>query len=369
MNAFVRDGVASAETRVVTFGVPVHDSTLITLRNASGMEVKFLSLGGIVLSIIVPDRDGNFADVVLGYDDLSQYLNDKFYFGALVGRSANRIANSTFAIAGTSYELTRNDGRNHLHGGTRGFSHYEWKVAPFETDNAVGAELSLRSPHGDQGYPGNLEISARYTLSNSNEFLIEYRATTDASTPVNLTQHAYFNLTGCSACPVLDHELRLSASRFTPVDSSLIPTGELRDVEGTPFDFREARRIGDRIDDRDAQIQLASGYDHNFVIDGWAEGVEHMRDAASLYDSASGRLLNISTTKAGIQVYTGNELEEVKNGKGGAYVRHAGVALETQSFPDAPNHDNFPSTLLAPGNEYYSATSYQFAVVSERAGT
>lgn len=333
------------------------------------MEVKFLSLGGIVLSIIVPDRDGALADVVLGYDELSQYLHDKFYFGALVGRSANRIANSSFSIDGTSYELSRNDGRNHLHGGTRGFSHYEWNVTPFESENAVGAELSLQSADGDQGYPGNLEIRARYTLSNDNEFLIEYRATTDALTPINLTQHAYFNLTGCSACPVLDHELRVNAARFTPVDNELIPTGELRDVAGTAFDFRAAHRIGDHIDDRDAQIQLASGYDHNFIIDGWEDGVEQMRDAASLYDSASGRLLNIRTTKAGIQVYTGNELDEVSNGKGGAYVRHAGVALETQSFPDAPNHDNFPSTLLAPGEEYYSATSYQFAVVSERAGT
>lgn len=354
-------GHATVVSHRIALGSTDNVTTMVTLTNANGMEVSFLGRGGIILSILVPDRDGVLSDVVLGYADVARYLNDKFYFGALVGRSANRIADASFTLARERYALTRNDGAHHLHGGLHGFSAYEWSVVPFERSDAIGAVLSMESPAGDQGYPGRLTVDVTYTLTNSNELSVEYRAETDAPTPVNLTQHTYFNLTGCSACNVLDHVLTVNASHYTPVDQTLIPSGEVRPVGNTAFDFRNPRRVGAHIADHDEQLQFGGGYDHNFVIDGATAG-NGLVDAARLFDPASGRVLNIRTTKPGIQVYTGNELDEVLHGKSGAYVRHSGVALETQHFPDAPNHENFPSTILLPGQEYYSKTAYQFSV-------
>ncbi|MBC8085809.1 MAG: galactose mutarotase [Phycisphaerae bacterium] len=342
-------------------------TTLVTLTNTNSMEVRFLSRGGIILSVLAPDRDGALADVVLGFSDIRQYLNDRFYFGAIVGRSANRIADGLLKIGASAFELSKNDGAHHLHGGTRGFSACEWSVTPIETGFAVGALLSMESPHGDQGYPGTLAVQVRYLLTNSNELRLEYRATTDAPTPVNLTQHTYFNLTGCSACNILDHMLTLNASQYTPVDQSLIPTGELRAVAGTPFDFRSPRPIGERIADDDDQLQHGGGYDHNFVLGVPLPG-DRLTFAARLFDPSTGRALTVRTTKPGLQIYTGNDLAEVRQGKNGAYGRYSGVALETQHFPDTPNHSNFPSTILHPGQEYFSETSYQFSVVPEGPG-
>jgi aldose 1-epimerase len=363
------NGTATVVTSHADFGDAGGVTTLVTLTNMHGMEVRFLSRGGVILSIRVPDRDGTLADVVLGYTDIRQYLNDRFYFGALVGRSANRIAGASFKIGSLTYELSRNDGAHHLHGGAHGFSACEWSVAPFEHDGTVGAVLAMKSPAGDQGYPGSLSVQAKYSLTSGNELLVEYRATTDAPTLVNLTQHTYFNLTGCMSCSILDHVLTLNASRYTPVDRDLIPSGELRAVSGTPFDFRTPRAIGSRIGALDEQLQIGGGYDHNFVLEHAAtRGPTGLTDAARLYDPSSGRVLTIRTTKPGIQVYTGNELDAVRSGKNGAYIRHSGVALETQHFPDAPNHRNFPSTVLQPGEEYFSETVYRFSVDSSEPG-
>ncbi|MEO8000083.1 MAG: aldose epimerase family protein [Gemmatimonadaceae bacterium] len=361
------------------------DSSLVTLTNANGMEVRFIARGGIILSMLVPDANGAMGDVVLGFDDLALYVNDRFYFGALVGRNANRVANGEFTLDGKHYSLTRNDGPNHLHGGTRGFSAYEWAVKLFERDEESGAVLSIVSPDGDQGYPGAVTASVSYTLNDSNEFVVRYRATVDAPTPIDLTQHTYFNLSGSVGRDVLDHELMVCGSFITPVDATLIPTGELRSVTNTPFDFRTACRIGDRIGDPDEQLRLAGGYDHNYVLDTAPSANESnvsapnrapsgaaftnvklahvaLTHAARLHDRHSGRTLDVLTTEPAIQVYTGNELDQVPAGKGGAYARYAGIALETQHFPNTPNQASFPTSIIRPGQEYVSETVYRFSV-------
>ena len=333
--------------------------TLFTLTNARGMEVRFASVGGVILSVQVPDRNGAMADVVLGYDAPDDYQTDRYYFGAIVGRYANRIANGAFSIDGHAYALAKNDGPNHLHGGIRGFHRAEWIVEPFTDVARSGAVLSRLSPAGEEGYPGNLQVAVTYTLTDRNELIFDYLATTDAPTPVNLTQHSYFNLAGHDRGDILGHQLTLNASRFTPVNATLIPTGALRAVVGTPFDFTATHAIGARIDVADEQLQFGHGYDHNFVIDRAAATTLTL--AARVAEPSSGRMLEVHTTEPGIQLYTGNWLDGSMPGKRGhAYGRRCGLALETQHFPDSPNQEQFPPTILRPGEEYRSRTVYRF---------
>ncbi len=335
---------------------------VVTLTNARGMEVRFLSLGGIIVSVSVPDRDGAFADVTLGYGSIAAYDADDYYLGALIGRFANRIANGRFTLHDREYTLEQNDGANHLHGGTQGFHRAHWTVAPFsdERTGRAGAVLGYTSVAGEEGYPGTLDVRVTYTLTDDDEFIVDYEGTTDAPTPVNLTQHAYFNLAGHDAGDVLGHELTVRASRITPVDATQIPTGELTSVCGTPFDFTTAHTLGERIDAPDAQLHVGGGYDHNYVLDRDASGISF---AARLRDPQSGRTLELFTTEPGLQLCTANALSDVLPGKHGRpYGARAGVALETQHFPDSPNHAHFPSSILDPGDAYRSRTIYRFSV-------
>jgi aldose 1-epimerase len=332
-----------------------------TLTNAGGMRVDVLSYGGAIQSVLVPDRRGVMADVALGYDTLEQYLGDKSYLGSLVGRYANRIRDGRFTLDGREYTLARNEGRCHLHGGVRGFDKAVWRVEPLDGGEGVGLTLEHASPDGDEGYPGTLSARVTYTLTDANALVVEYHATADAATPVNLTQHSYFNLRGEASGDILSHEIHLAASRFTPVDETLIPTGELRDVRGTPFDFTAQRPIGSRIGDDDEQLRLPGGYDHNFVIDR-ADDVS-LALAARLSEQTTGRGLDVFTTEPGIQFYSGNFLDGSFVAKGGRrYPHRSGLALETQHFPDSPNEPTFPSTILRPGQELRSRTEYHFVV-------
>jgi aldose 1-epimerase len=339
-------------------GEPVEQ---IELANANGIRMEVLSIGGVIRSLHLPDRDGVFADVALGYDTLDGYLGDQAYLGAIVGRVANRIRAGRLTIDGRALSLAQNADGNHLHGGTLGFDKAVWSMAPFERDGAAGVVLSHVSPDGDEGYPGTLRAEVTYTLDDSDALRIDYLATADAVTPVNLTQHSYFNLHGAGVGDILDHEIALIASRFTPVDRALIPTGELRPVHGTPFDFTSPHRIGERIGEPDEQLRLARGYDHNFVID--RTSARELDLAARLTESMSGRGVDVYTTEPGIQFYSGNFLDGSAVGKGGRpYEYRTGLALETQHFPDAPNHPDFPSIVLHPGATYRSSTVYRFVV-------
>ena len=330
----------------------------ITLVNASGLTVRFLSHGGIIQSVLAPDRAGVLGDVVLGFDRYEPYVRNPFYFGALIGRNGNRIANGRFTLDGRAYTLTANDGPHHLHGGAKGIHQALWGVDTFERGGACGAVLTYTSADGDDGYPGNLAARVTYTLGDDDRFTIEYGATIDAPTLVNLTQHSYFNLTGRPGTTILDHELAIDASHYTPVDHTLIPLGAHDAVEGTPFDFRVPKPVGEDMHASDKQIDIASGYDHNFVLDG-ATGTMHR--AAWMRDPASGRVLVLHTTEPGLQFYSGGTFTPGLVGKGGvAYPRSGGMALETQHFPDAPNHPSYPSTLLRPGEQYGSTTSWHF---------
>jgi aldose 1-epimerase len=322
--------------------------TSYELLNRNGLRVTFLDLGGIVTSIAAPDRDGKIENVVLAFGSTSSYLEDNAYLGALIGRYANRIANARFSIDGREWTLAANNGRNHLHGGIVGFNRRKWSVALHQESGYSKAVLELVSESGDEGYPGRLDVRATYTLTDGNELAIDYQATSTEATHVNLTQHSYFNLSGSTSTDILGHELTVNASHFTPVDESLIPTGEIRTVQGTPFDFTTAKPIGAHIDDDDEQLRFGDGYDHNFVLqDARDDGV---RLAATLRDPGSGRVMHIHTTEPGIQVYSGNKLP----------ARRQGIALETQHFPDSPNQPDFPSTLLRPGEVYRSRTVYTF---------
>jgi aldose 1-epimerase len=337
------------------------------LTNARGMEVRFIPYGGIILSIRVPDRDGVLADVTLGHDNMNDYGRDDRYFGALIGRFANRIAGGRFVLDGREHVLACNDGLNHLHGGTRGFHDVMWEVESFSRGHSVGGVLRYTSPDGDEGYPGTVRAWVTYTLTGGNELVVDYAAETDRATPINLTQHAYFNLAGHDAGDVLSHELELNASRFTPVDEHLIPTGEMRCVHDTPFDFVKSRAVGDHIDAADEQLARGRGYDHNFVLDRAEHGVADGEPmfAARLREPSRGRVLEIYTTEPGIQLYSGNVLQGRPAGKGGyIYGRRGGLALEPQHFPDSPNQPAFPSTILRPGETYASRTIYRFDVDS-----
>jgi aldose 1-epimerase len=336
-------------------GQPVES---FTLTNARGIEVRAITFGDIIVSVRVPDRDGRLDDVVLGHDDLDGYLAKSAYLGALVGRYANRIAGGRFTLDGRTYPLATNNGPNHLHGGVRGFDKHVWKAEPFERPGAAGVVFTRRSPDGEEGYPGNLDVRVTYTLSDRNDLSFEYFATTDKPTVVNLSQHSYFNLAGDGKRDVLGHELTIDADRFTPVDKTLIPTGVLAPVAGTPFDFRKPTAIGLRIGADDEQLRIGGGYDHNFVLNRRREGLTH---AARVFEPTTGRTMDIATTEPGVQFYTGNFLDGSIKGKGGrAYGRRYGFCLETQHFPDSPNRARFPSTVLRPGQQYRSQTVLTF---------
>lgn len=333
---------------------------LITLKNGNGIEIRVATLGGIITALRTPDRAGQFDDIVLGHDALMGYFPNPTFFGCLVGRYANRIARGRFTLDGVTYTLATNDGPNHLHGGRKGWDQAVWRAEPFQNATGVGVVLRHTSPDGDEGYPGAVTAEVTYTLTGRNELRVDYRATTDKPTVINLTQHSYFNLAGARAADVLGHELVINADRFTPVDETLIPTGELALVEATPFDFRVATPIGKRIAQPDVQLQRGRGYDHNFVLTREGGGLAL---AARVFEPTTGRTLEISTTEPGLQFYSGNFLDGTVKGKGGrAYTQRSGFCLETQHFPDSPNQPSFPSTVVRPDQPYRSTTVMTFSV-------
>jgi aldose 1-epimerase len=357
----VAAGSCARDSNVETVRLAGEEVTMFTIANPKGMRVRIMEYGATILSIHVPDRDGKLDDVVLGFDDPADYLTSPRYFGAVVGRYGNRIAHGRLTIDGQTFQLARNNGPNHLHGGARGFDKVIWRGEPFERDGASGVVFRYTSAAGDEAYPGRLEASVTYTVTPDNELNVEYVATTDAPTHVNLTQHSFFNLAGAGTRDVLDHDLMLSASRYTPVDSTSIPTGELAPVAGTPFDFTTATRIGARITADDPQIRLGNGYNHNWVLDRKTD--DGLVLAARVAEPSTGRTLDVLTTEPGIQFFTGNSLDGTAIGKGGrAYHKHYGFCLETQHFPDSPNQPHFPSTLLRPGQTYRTRTVFRFGV-------
>jgi aldose 1-epimerase len=335
---------------------------LYVLTNKNGNEVAITNYGGAVVSIKVPDRNGKLADVVLGYDSVDGYVNDKSYFGAIVGRYGNRIGHAQFVIDGKTYTLAKNNGDNSLHGGIKGFNKAVWSAKTVPVKSGQSLQLSYVSKDGEEGFPGNLKVTVTYTWSDDNALLIDYSATTDKKTVVNLTSHSYFNLAGQGSGDILSHQLMIQADQFTPVDSGLIPTGELRDVTSTPFDFRKATAIGERINQADEQLKLGGGYDHNFVLRPVA-GLAPTFVAARVVEPTTGRIMEVWTTEPGIQFYTGNFLDGKTVGKGGAtYPKRSAFCLETQHFPDSPNQPKFPSTLLNPGQTYHTITEYKFSI-------
>ena len=352
---------AGVEETAASMGPHRASARIVRITNASGVEVRFMSYGGVILQISTPDRRGNFANIVAGYDAPADYLHDTMYLGALIGRYANRIANGQFALGDRHFHLSRNDGRNHLHGGESGFNAREWNVTLFERTGVQGAELTLESPDGDQGYPGAVSATVTYALNDDNEFTVSYRAQCDEATPVNLTQHSYFNLSGNRESDILDHNLMVNASRYLPVDTGLIPTGELRSVAGTAFDFLHPRGIGELIFGPDEQLRTAGGYDHNFVVDE-SDGSKHL--VARLHHSPTGRVMDIHSTEPGLQLYTGNHMHTGAPGARGRFKAFGAVALETQHFPDSPNRADFPSSILQPGQVYTSRTVYKFSTSS-----
>ncbi|MHC4195239.1 MAG: aldose epimerase family protein [Planctomycetota bacterium] len=326
---------------------------LYTLTSAGGIEVKITNYGGIITSLKTPDRDGNLDDIVLGYDTLAEYIEDTPYFGALIGRYGNRIAKGKFTLDGAEYTLAKNNGENHLHGGIKGFDKVVWTAEEIKDENSVGLKLKYLSKDGEEGYPGNLNCTVVYTLTD-NDLIISYEAQTDKLTVINLTSHSYFNLAGHASGDILNHELMLNADRYTPVDATLIPTGRIAPVKGTPLDFTTPTPIGERI----AHIE-GGGYDHNFVLNS-SEG--SLALAARAYEPKTGRVMEISTTEPGIQFYSGNFLDGSNKGKGATYNRHNGFCLETQHFPDSPNKPDFPSVVLRPGEKYTQLTVHEFSV-------
>ena len=333
---------------------------LYTLTNTLGMQAKIMNYGGIVVSLKVPDRNGKMDDVVLGFNDLDSYLKGHPYFGAIVGRYGNRIAKGRFTLNGFEYKLAVNNGENHLHGGIKGFDKVVWTAKEMRTKMGPALSLTYISKDGEEGYPGTLTATVVYTLTNNNELKLDYTVTTDKDTVSNLTHHSYFNLAGEGNGDILSHILTLNGSRFTPTDAGSIPTGELKAVAGTPFDFLKPTVIGKRINDQDQQLQYGSGYDHNFVVNG---KFGSLRSAATVYEPTSGRVLEVWTTEPGVQFYTGNFLDGTLTGKSGkVYQKRFGFCLETQHYPDSPNHPAFPTTTLKKGATYRSTTVYRFKV-------
>jgi aldose 1-epimerase len=334
-----------------------------TLTNKNGIEVSVMTYGATVVSIKTPDRKRQFADIVLGFDTFDGYLTKEPYFGAVVGRYGNRIAKGHFQLDGKDYRLAINNPPNSLHGGVKGFDKAVWTGRDASTDGTPAVEFTYLSKDGEEGYPGNLTVKVKYTLTDVNEVQIDYSATTDKTTVTNITNHSYFNLSGAGSGDILAHQIMLNASRYTPVDAGLIPTGDLKPVANSPFDFTKPMAIGSRIDQSgDEQLKFGLGYDHNWVIDNPKPGM--LGVAAEVTDQASGRILQVSTTQPGVQFYTGNFLDGTNIGKGGkAYNKRAAFCLETQHFPDSPNHPTFPTTTLKPGETMTSRTVWKFAAL------
>ncbi len=356
-------GTAGARTgvRKQAFGklLDGREASLYVLSNKNGLEAAITDFGATLVWLKVPDRSGTLADVILGYESLDGYVNDKSYFGGTIGRYANRIAHGRFKLNSVVYNVPKNDGENSLHGGNLGFNKRLWHAKQTAATGGQALQLNYLSKDGEEGYPGNLSVQVTYTLDDNNELRIDYSATTDKETVLNLTNHAYFNLAGQGEGDILRHQLLLHAHHFTPVDATLIPTGELRAVKGTPFDFTSATDIGARINQDDEQLKRGRGYDHNFVLSGKG-GV--MKPAAQAYDPKSGRVLEVSTTEPGIQFYSGNFLDGSLRGKGGkSYGHRYAFCLEAQHYPDSPNHPQFPSTVLKPGQRFHSTTVLKFS--------
>jgi aldose 1-epimerase len=337
--------------------------TLYTFKNKGGMEVRIMNYGGIITHLFVPDRDGKIEDIVLGFDNLEDYLSKSPpYFGAIVGRYGNRIANGKFTLNGVEYNLARNNGPNHLHGGIKGFDKVVWNAETFENGDAVGLKLNYLSKDMEEGYPGNLNLVVTYTIKATNEIQIDYQATTDKSTVVNVTQHSYFNLTGNAKRDILDHKVMIKSDYLIPVDAGLIPTGELLPVAGTPFDFNTTTTVGTRIEHDDVQLKLGGGYDHCWVLNKSAE--DALEWVVKAIDQESGRVMELATTEPGVQFYTGNFLDGTLIGKGNVtYQQRFGLCFEPEHYPDSPNQKNFPSVVLNPGETYKTTTIWKFGVV------
>src|SRR6266446_2744691 len=335
------------------------DADIYTLTNSGGAEVKITNYGGIVTSLKVPDRNGKLDDIVLGFDNLDAYLKGHPYFGAIIGRYGNRIAKGRFTLHGVEYKLAVNNGENHLHGGIKGFDKVVWNAKPRTVANGAALELTYLSKDGEEGYPGNLSVKVVYTLTNANALRIDYSATTDKDTVVNLTHHSYFNLAGQGNGDILNHRLFVNAARFTPTDAGSIPTGELRSVRGTPFDFTRAATIGARINQDYEQLKLGKGYDHNFILNGI---MGRLRRSARVYEPATGRVMEVWTTEQGMQLYSGNFLDGTLTGKDGkVYQQRYGFCLETQHYPDSPNKPSFPTAVLRKGARYHTTTTFRFS--------
>jgi aldose 1-epimerase len=355
-------GAKPGSTKKTSFGkTPDGEAVdLYTLTNKNGVEAAITNYGGSVVSLKVPDRDGKPGDVVLGFDSVDGYVSNTSYLGALIGRYGNRIGHAEFKLDGKTYTLAKNNGENTLHGGTKGFNKAVWTVKEIPANDGQALELTYLSKDGEEGFPGNLHVRVIYTLTDENALKIDYYATTDKDTVVNLTNHSYFNLSGPGSGDILGHIMMIEADKFTPVDSGLIPTGELRDVAGTPFDFRKPTEIGARINSDDEQIKLGGGYDHNFVLR--KKPGEAISLAARVTEPKTGRVMEVWTTQPGVQFYTGNFLDGSLHGKGGiSYTKRSAFCLETQHFPDSPNKPKFPSTELKPGERYHTTTIYKFS--------
>ena len=331
---------------------------IYTLRNDKGAEARICNYGGIVVSLKVRDRNGKLGDVVLGYDSLASYIKATPYFGCLVGRYGNRIAKGKFTLNGKEYTLAVNNGPNSLHGGVKGFDKVVWEATPLHTKLGPALELKYVSKDGEEGYPGNLSVTAVYTLTDDNALRLDYTATTDKDTVLNLTHHSYFNFAGSG--DILNHQVQIYADKFTPVDANLIPTGQLRSLDGSPLDFRRAEKIGARIKNDDEQLKLGNGYDHNYVLN---KPAGQLGLAARVYEETSGRLMEVWTTEPGMQFYSGNFLDGTITGKAGwTYQFRNGFCMEPQHFPDSPNHPEFPTTVLKPGQVYKNTIMYKFSV-------
>lgn len=342
---------------VLPNGIPVQ---IFTLTNKNDMQVKIINLGGIVTSIQVPDKNGVLGEVNLGFDNLEDYLQEQPFFGAIIGRYGNRIANGQFTLNGKTYKLATNNNGNHLHGGNKGFDKVVWNAKMVEKRNIPSLILTYLSKDGEEGYPGNLNCTVTYTLTNKNELRIDYQATTDQSTVINLTNHCYFNLKDGGQTDCLDHELRIFADHFTPIDKTSIPTGEIKSVKRTPFNFLKAKKIGERINRNNPQLKIGNGYDHNYVL---KEGIG-LKKAAKVIERESGRVLAVFTTEPGMQLYTANWLDGNLIGHDNrAYQKRCAFCLETQHFPDAPNQSSFPSTVLEAGEVFDSTTIYRFSIL------